>query len=307
MKNSKQNKFVVRGVLLGLVFPVVAFILCSFVLTPPNESITLAGLHKEYPLLFIIDSAPLVLGAVSFAVGRQVCRTDNRYLSTIEMINGDLTKKNKELEHMIDEKEVLLKEIHHRVKNNLQIITSLLSLQSNFIEDEKTKGLFRYCQYRVNSMAMVHKMLYQSNDLSQINYREYVKNLLDNLVTSMRGSSGDLKLEIDIPDIHLNIDTAIPLGLLINEIATNALKYGLRDHGGTFHLIIRKTDHNRYKMLIGDNGVGFPEDINFRNTNSLGLILIHRLTIQLKGTIEMDRTLPGTNYIVIFEEVNQLN
>lgn len=223
----------------------------------------------------------------------------------IKDMNMDLKEKNHELEHMIEEKEVLLKEIHHRVKNNLQVITSLLSLQSSFIEDEYTRGLFRYCQYRVNSMAMVHKMLYQSADLSHIDYHDYVTNLLHNLTTSMQGSSNEIKLDIDIPDIHLNIDTAIPLGLLINEIATNALKYGLRDAGGTFHLKIRKLDHGKFRMLIGDNGVGFPDDVNFRNTNSLGLILIHRLTIQLGGTIEKDRRKKGTNYIIVFEEINQ--
>lgn len=253
----------------------------------------------------MIDTAPVVLGAMSFFVGKEVSQSDQKYLNTIEKMNKDLVFKNNELEHLIEEKEVLLKEIHHRVKNNLQVITSLLSLQSSFIADEQTKGLFRYCQYRVNSMAMVHKMLYQSNDLTHINYHEYVSNLLHNLVTSMQGSSHEIKIDIDIPDIHLNIDTAIPLGLLINEIATNALKYGLRDTGGTFHLKIRKLDHGKYKMLIGDDGIGFPDDVNFRNTNSLGLILIHRLTVQLSGTIEKDRRKKGTNYIVVFEEVNQ--
>lgn len=304
MSKSKRNNYVVKGVLIGLLFPIFAIFLCVFVIAPDVKH-SLAELHSSNPLLYMIDTAPIVLGLISYFVGRQVSLSDQKYTDMIEEMNRDLKGKNTELEHMVEEKEVLLKEIHHRVKNNLQVITSLLSLQSSFIEDERTKGLFRYCQYRVNSMAMVHKMLYQSNDLSHIDYHDYVSNLLHNLTTSMQGSSHEIKLEIDVPDIHLNIDTAIPLGLLINEIATNALKYGLRDTGGTFHLKIRKLDHGKYRMLIGDDGVGFPDDVNFRNTNSLGLILIHRLTVQLAGTIEKDREKKGTNYIVVFEEVNQ--
>lgn len=304
MKSRKQNTYVLRGILIGFLFPIFAISLCVFVIEP-NTQYSFGELHTNYPLLYMIDSAPIVLGGMSFFVGREVSLSDQKYLNMIKEMNRDLKNSNNELEHMVEEKEVLLKEIHHRVKNNLQVITSLLSLQSSFIEDEETKGLFRYCQYRVNSMAMVHKMLYQSNDLSQINYHDYVSNLLHNLVMSMQGSTHEIKIDIDIPEIHLNIDTAIPLGLLINEIATNALKYGLRDTGGTFHLKIRKLDHGKYKMLIGDDGVGFPEDVNFRNTNSLGLILIHRLTVQLAGTIEKDRRKKGTNYIIVFEEVNQ--
>ena len=292
------------GILVGLIFPIIAVIICYYVLSPGGEPFSLRSIHKRFPLMWIIDCAPVVLALISYAVGNNINKSNNRFLAKIKNINNELLEKNIQLQSLISEKEVLLKEIHHRVKNNLQVITSLLSLQSSFIEDDESKALFRYSQYRINSMAMIHEMLYKSQDISKINYGDYAEKLVSGLVTSMKGTENNINLELDLPEISLDIDTAIPLGLLINEIVTNSLKYGLPDNtAGTVYITIKRIKHNEFKMMIGDDGVGFSEDINFRNSNSLGLMLIHKLTIQLNGNIEKDNQKKGTNYMVTFNEI----
>ena len=290
-KRKIIGPYVRKGIIIGLFFPLFSYLLCLFVLAPNNYSFSLKTLHSDFPLLWVIDSAPLVLGLISFFVG--------------SLVNKEILHKNKLLNGLVSEKEVLLKEIHHRVKNNLQVITSLLSLQSSFIEEDKTKALFRYSQYRINSMAMVHEMLYQSQNIAEIDYGKYVLKLISELVISMKGSDHKINLIVNVENIRLNIDTAIPLGLLINEIVTNALKYGIKNEGiNNLYLEIKKVKHNTFKMLIGDNGDGFSDKINFRSSNTLGLVLIHKLSLQLKGLIEKDNNKDGTNYIITFQEID---
>lgn len=206
----------------------------------------------------------------------------------------------------IEEKETLLKEVHHRVKNNLQTVSSLLSLQSRNVEEERMKGLLKSTQNRVISMAMVHEMLYMKKDISHIEYKSYVQELSEYLIRSIKGLDSKVQLKIDIPDIKLGIDTAIPLGLLINEAITNALKYGFADEEeGEIYIVLKKELDKQYILNIGDNGKGFSETINHKTSKSLGLKLIHNLTRQLKGTIQLDNTKKGTNYIIRFHEITQ--
>ncbi|NAS11332.1 sensor histidine kinase [Poritiphilus flavus] len=217
-----------------------------------------------------------------------------------------LYKSKGEIEERIREKETLLREVHHRVKNNLQTVSSLLSLQSRSISDEHVRALLKSSQNRVISMAMVHEMLYMHKDLAKIEYKAYVEELSEFLVKSVKGAENNVKLNIDIPDIKLGIDTAIPLGLLINEAITNALKYGIKDDAeGEISIALKKEEEQGYVLNIGDNGVGFSETVNFKNTKSLGLKLIHNLARQLKGSIVRDRSKKGTNYIVKFREIEQ--
>ena len=298
--------YVIKGILIGLLFPICSIIMCYFVFSEPGYKFSIVRLHGDFPLLYIIDSAPLVLGTISFRVGKQVEQSNEMFTDRITEINENLQIKNNQLQGLNGQNEVLLKEIHHRVKNNLQIITSLLSLQSSFIDDENTRSLFRYSQYRINSMAMVHEMLYKTDDISQISYDEYVGKLISNLIVSIKGTDNNISTEINVEQIHLNIDTAIPLGLLINEIITNSLKYGIKDgNEGVISLEIKNIRHDEYQMIISDNGGGFADGVNFRNSKSLGLMLIHRLTIQLKGNIEKDNTFSGTKYVLNFKEILQ--
>lgn len=218
----------------------------------------------------------------------------------------NLYRTKMEIEERIHEKDTLLKEVHHRVKNNLQTVSSLLSLQSRGIDDDKVKNLIKSSQNRVISMAMVHEMLYMREDLSKIDYKSYVEELSEYLVKSFKGADSKVKVNINIPQIELGIDTAIPLGLLINEALTNALKYGIKGNDqGEIHIDLEKTGDKDFVLNIGDNGVGFSEEVNFKNTRSLGLKLIHNLTRQLKGTIIRDFSKKGTNYIVSFKEVGE--
>lgn len=206
------------------------------------------------------------------------------------------------------EKDLLLKEIHHRVKNNLQVITSLLSLQSYNIADPTTKELFSQSQYRINSMAMIHEMLYQSNDFSKINYKNYLEQLLDKLISSFKGNNHNIQVDLDVPKFFLNIDTAVPLGLLINEIITNALKYGLPDdQAGILSVKMKSLDSPNFLLEIGDNGLGYSGDFKSQKHNSLGLRLIQQLTIQLNGTIEKDLNKAGTHYVLQFQEIEAIS
>ena len=218
----------------------------------------------------------------------------------------NLYKSKREIERRINEKETLLKEIHHRVKNNLQTVSSLLSLQCRNIEDPNVKSLIKSSQNRVISMAMVHEMLYMREDLSKIEYKPYVQELSEYLVKSIKGVDNNIKLRIDVPDIKLGIDTAIPLGLLINEAITNALKYGFtEDEEGEINIELMKGQNSDFVLNIGDNGIGFPENEDFKNTKSLGLKLINNLARQLKGSIKRDSTKKGTHYVLTFKEVGR--
>ncbi|NNM19320.1 MAG: sensor histidine kinase [Croceitalea sp.] len=209
------------------------------------------------------------------------------------------------LEEKLNAKETLLKEVHHRVKNNLQTVSSLLSLQSRSINDEKISSIIKSSQNRVVSMAMVHEMLYKRDDYtSKIELKPYVEELCEYLIRSVKGNANKITTKLDIGDFKLSIDTVIPLGLIINETVTNALKYGIPDNvAGEITINLSKKGANTYEMYLGDNGIGFPEDVNPKTSNSLGLKLIHNLARQLRGTIARDTESKGTYYQITFEEI----
>ncbi|GGG49237.1 hypothetical protein GCM10011414_18830 [Croceivirga lutea] len=218
----------------------------------------------------------------------------------------NLYKSRKEIESRIQEKEMLLKEVHHRVKNNLQTVSSLLNMQSRTVEDQKIRTLIKSSQNRVVSMAIVHEMLYQRDQyLSKIAVKPYVQELSEYLKRSLKRDASKIQLTIAIPELVLGIDTVIPLGLIINEAVTNALKYAFPDdRDGEITITIQKNKSENYTLTIEDNGVGFSENLNPKDLNSLGLKLIYNLTRQLKGNIS--RTAlngTGTKYVIVFEEV----
>lgn len=217
----------------------------------------------------------------------------------------NLYNSRKEVQARIEEKETLLKEVHHRVKNNLQTVSSLLSLQSRSVADEKISSIIKSSQNRVVSMAMVHEMLYKRDDyLSKIELRPYVEELCNYLVRSVKGNTNKIKVSLHMDDHKLSIDTVIPLGLIINETITNALKYGIKeDDAGEILISLRQLSDKRYEMHLGDNGVGYADNISPETSKSLGLKLIYNLARQLRGTIDRDPEKKGTYYRLEFEEI----
>lgn len=219
--------------------------------------------------------------------------------------HNNLYKSKAEIERRIDEKEMLLREVHHRVKNNLQTVSSLLNLQAKNSGNEQIKDLVKGCQNRVLSMAMIHEMLYLRSNLSKIEFKPYVQELTAYLVKSVKGRGEKVTINIDIPEIELGIDTAIPLGLLINEAVTNSLKYGFEEHDNAqIGITLKKeSDQNTYILHITDNGIGFSQKLDFRTTKSIGLKLIHNLARQLKGSVKRLHTEKGTNYSIKFQDI----
>jgi PAS domain S-box-containing protein len=219
----------------------------------------------------------------------------------------DITKQRKneqEIQQSLDEKDVLLKEIHHRVKNNMQVITGLLSLQSDFVEKEPIRALFLSSQRRIHSMGIVHEMLYQSEDVSKIHFRVYLKQLTEGLIRAMKGGKNNIELNIDCPELSLNLDTAIPLGLITNELITNSLKHGIiKDKSGQINIKLTPQKYPDFKLEIGDNGSGFNEKFDYRTSKSLGLMLVHKLTKQLSGKIVRDFSKEGSNFVLYFQEI----
>ncbi|SKB27689.1 sensor histidine kinase [Maribacter arcticus] len=276
---------------------IIVLIILLFTQTIPELKITENFVPESSSAVFSLVSVLFSVFVLGNTFGKSLLKTYNALYTSKKVMANE-----------VHEKENLLKEVHHRVKNNLQTVSSLLSLQSRNTESKPMKGLLKGTQNRVIAMAMVHEMLYMRKDISHIEYKSYVQELSEYLIRSIKGIDNNINLIIDIPDIKLGIDTAIPLGLLINESLTNALKYGIEgDEEGDINIKLQKDSEkeNCYILEIGDNGIGFPETINYKNTKSLGLKLIHNLTRQLRGTIERDASKRGTNYIIKFQEIKQ--
>ncbi|MBU4534982.1 MAG: PAS domain S-box protein [Euryarchaeota archaeon] len=203
-----------------------------------------------------------------------------------------------DLKKSLQEKEVLMKEIHHRVKNNLQIISSLLSLQSDYIQNQNDLAIFKDSQCRTKSMALIHEKLYQSGLLKSINIRDYIQALVNELIGTYSAERKIINLDMEVEDILLDVDTAIPLGLILNEIIANSLKHAFTEKEGKIKVHLKSSD-NRIQVEVGDNGVGMGDDIDWRNTDSLGLQLVNSLCHQIDGEIELDND-KGTCFKISF-------
>ncbi len=202
----------------------------------------------------------------------------------------------------LKEKEVLLKEVHHRVKNNLQIVSSLLNLQAGSVSEPHIRGLFRDSQNRVRSMALVHEKLYQTPNLASINFADYIKGVADHLMRTFRPEG--ITFLSDLNDAFLVVDAAVPCGLIVNEIISNSLKHAFPgNEGGTVTLKMWKTLHNgkeHVNLEIGDDGVGLPVDLDVHSLSTLGLQLVFDLAEQLQGSVQMVKKEKGTFFLVSF-------
>ncbi len=211
---------------------------------------------------------------------------------------SDRKQAEEQLQRSLEEKTVMLKEIHHRVKNNMQVITSLLNLQAREISDEGVRAMFAEARNRVHSMAMIHEKLYGSMDLAHIEFKEYLTNLVDGIAdTYMRR---DVVFSVDMEPLALDVNVGIPCGLIANELVSNSLKYAFPDgRKGAIAVGIRKDGSGNNVLTVADNGVGFPEHIDFSNTASLGLRLVNVLTGQIHGTVELLKE-AGTTFRITF-------
>jgi PAS domain S-box-containing protein len=207
----------------------------------------------------------------------------------------DRKKADESLKASLQEKEVLLKEIHHRVKNNLQIVTSLIKLQAESVQNQQIRDVLKESQNRIRAMALIHEKLYRSPDLARTNLAAYVSDLMQELTRSYGIHPQAIQLQTQIEDILLNIDTAIPCGLIINELVSNALKYAFPDARGHIWVQCRLIDANCCELIVGDDGIGLPPDFDSQNTESLGLQLVYGLTQQVGGDIHVDRN-QGTQF-----------
>ena len=225
-------------------------------------------------------------------------------LTNANILLKDEIKERKEAENQllkaIKEKEMLLREIHHRVYNNMQIISSLLSLESSQIFDKRDNSLFMKAQDRITSMSLIHGILYQSDDLSSIKFEEYVTSLASQLFTTY-ASDSNIKFVTDIVDISLNMETAIPLGLIITELIINSLKHAFTDSEGEIFISVY-SNGEEIELIIKDNGVGLPEDMKIKNPTKIGLELVNSLIKQLEATIELNRN-HGSEFKIKFKEL----
>ncbi|MDD1774402.1 MAG: PAS domain S-box protein, partial [Methanobacterium sp.] len=271
---------------------------------PPDEIVELRKQIKNEEIKYLTAPHKIANGDV---------KTVELFSSPIKFKEGvllfsiinDITKRieaEERTKSSLEEKELLLKEIHHRVKNNLQIISSLLDLQEDYVKEDPTAvNVLKESQNRVLSMAMIHEMLYQSKDLNSINLSDYIRNLISNLFDSYGKKAMNLVTNLD--KICLNIETAVPLGLIISELVSNSLKYAYKDDEEGIIRVELHPQEEKYKLIIEDYGKGIPSNIDFDHNSTLGLRLVKSLVNQLDGTIDLNRA-KGSDYTIIFQELD---
>lgn len=235
---------------------------------------------------------------------------DEGELEEISCLAYDITERkeiDRKIRNSLKEKEVLLQEVHHRVKNNLQVISSILNLQSSYVKDDKTLEILKESQNRIKSMSFIHESLYQTTDFSSIEFTQYIETISRNLIHSYSYTSGPVELETDFDTIYLSIDQAIPCGLIVNELMSNALKYAFpekdekRENQIKLHVKERK---GKISLLVADNGVGLPEDFKHEESDSLGIQLVYTLSEQLDATMKVDNN-KGTSFLITFEKLEK--
>jgi two-component sensor histidine kinase/CheY-like chemotaxis protein len=254
----------------------------------------------DYVVKSQLDAAQLDR-AIRYAIAHK--RNEEELERRVRQRTVELADANDQLKASLREKEVLLREVHHRVKNNLQVISSLLNLQSKYIKDEQAREMFKECQGRVRSMALIHQRLCQSKNLAQINFAAHVQDLAASLFRAYGIGPDVVSLKVEVDDVVLGIDTIIPCTLIIHELVTNALKYAFAGgRSGEIVVELRAEPDGRFRLVVRDNGVGLPQDFDYRTAGSLGLQIVVALTEQLEGSLEViNRT--GTAFVLTFRDL----
>ena len=229
----------------------------------------------------------------------------NRFVGSLILliiiwVSMRLKKDNEEIMNALHEKEVLIKETHHRIKNNLQLVTSLLNLQANQTENEEVKSHLNDSKNRIKSIALIHEKLYNSISQSNVNLKDYITDLMEALIKTYNSNLIKIDLKMDIDDSEMDSRTAIILGLIVNELCTNSLKYAfLNRNSGMIFLSVKADNEIGKKLIYRDNGVGLPANFNFSKTKSLGMQLISSFIEQIGGTIKINNE-NGLEYFLTF-------
>ncbi len=226
----------------------------------------------------------------------------------ITLMKWELERKEKKrreaeeyLKKSLAEKEILLREVHHRVKNNMQIISSILRMQNRNIDDPKLKDVLQESQNRIHSMALIHENLYNNKSLANINFSSYIKSLTNNIARSYTSHQANVVFDYQIDDAYLPMDIAIPCGLIINELISNSFKYAFKDKSnGIISIHFTNLKGDEYKLVVSDNGVGISDTFDITKTKSLGMKILHKLVQQIEGTLKSDFS-NGTKFTIIFK------
>ena len=247
---------------------------------------------------YIRKDASIVWGHLTNSLARDESGNPSHFIAVVEDIS-QRRQAESTVKKSLEEKEVLLREIHHRVKNNMQVISSLLSLQASNIEDERLHKLFQESQSRVRAMALIHEILYDSDDLSSIDLSTYMSRLVASLTRMYGADAAQVRLNVETDDITLRIDDMVPCGLAISELVTNSLKYAFPDgREGEINLRVTSTPEGGVELVVRDDGVGLPAELDIRTTSSMGMGLVVGLVEkQLGGRLELDRT-QGTCFTI---------
>jgi PAS domain S-box-containing protein len=266
---------------------------------------TLETSESAYEVVAKVGTGGEVTGWIDLYTFPLIDKRTGQMKGVIEYVR-DITERKKaedRLQESLQEKEVLLREIHHRVKNNMQVISSLLNLQSRQIKDPFVLEMFKESQRRIRSMALIHERLYQSSDFSRIEFSQYLRNLATHLFHSYQVDASRVYLKIEAEEVHLNINTAIPCGLIVNELVSNALKHGFPEgRSGELGIDLRRAEGDAYVLRVKDDGVGFPEELDFRKTETLGMQIVNTLVSQIDASIDLVRD-KGTEFTIHFQEV----
>ncbi|WJI08933.1 PAS domain S-box protein [Methanobacterium sp. CWC-01] len=266
---------------------------CPHVMLMHDEEEHSAEVHEEnLGGFFMITTTPLydnggnVMGSVH--VARDI--TERKIME-------------EQLEQALEDKDILMKEIHHRVKNNLMIMASLLNMQSRYIEDEVAKDIFKDSQSRAKTMALIHEKLYQSKELKKLDAQDYMESLARDIYHAYIKDPQRIQLDLEVEQHMLDINTVIPLGLILNEILTNTFKYAFPgDSEGVVNVRFKGKENKQFLLEVADDGIGLPPDFPDKKTDSLGMRLIHSLTEQIMGELEINSD-HGTQIRVKFQEL----
>ncbi|HCQ15548.1 MAG TPA: hypothetical protein DIU20_04760, partial [Cryomorphaceae bacterium] len=235
----------------------------------------------KFRLLMVASFFLLVIAGYIYKINRDKIRINKK----LRLLNTEVSQQKETIEKSLARKETLLKEIHHRVKNNLQVVSSLLSLQSSNLQDKSLLSVFEEGQNRIEAIVLVHNKLYETDDLANVNLRDYIEQLIGHIKDTFKTRNHGMVI-VQGDDVLVDMDTAVPLGLIVNEITTNAFKYAFNQGGDKFLVHIKATAAQECEIILRDNGPGLPDHVKLEQSETLGLKLIRLLSIQLKASLQ---------------------